>query len=176
MSERGTCMANKTDTLKNNTFLFSQNPEDRGSCYHCIRIFVRTPNILEKQECKSNHINSTTWNLKHPIFTLAGCVTLDRFENPTLENVCRRLDSETQIITLFAENYVPLNCRSSLEGVFHFAYQVVFFVFCHRWAWDWVLIVMILPITIQKQQLLLCLEILRKWASVKYVDRILRNH
>ena len=66
-------------------------------------------------------------------------MTLDRFENPTLENVCRRLDSETQIITLFAENYVPLNCRSSLEGVFHFAYQVVFFTFYHRLAWDRVL-------------------------------------
>ncbi|TRY74582.1 hypothetical protein TCAL_04595 [Tigriopus californicus] len=44
-------------------------------------------------------------------------------EEPTLENVCSRLNPLSQIITLFAENYTPINCRSSLEGVFHFAYQ-----------------------------------------------------
>ncbi len=54
----------------------------------------------------------------------AGCVNLPSHERPTLETVCRELDPDSQIITLFAENYTPLNCRSALEGVFHFAYQV----------------------------------------------------
>ena len=60
------------------------------------------------------------WNKNH----LAGCVTLRNNERPTLENVCKELDSEQQIITLFKENYSPINCRSSLEGVFHFSFQV----------------------------------------------------
>ena len=64
------------------------------------------------------------------IFT-AGCVTLEAGETPTLEGVCRRLDEESQIITLFAENYVPINCRSSLEGVFHFDYMVCMFYSNH---------------------------------------------
>lgn len=51
-------------------------------------------------------------------------MNLPSHERATLETVCRELDPESQIITLFAENYTPLNCRSALEGVFHFAYQV----------------------------------------------------
>lgn len=41
----------------------------------------------------------------------------------TVENVCRSLDTHQQLITLFSENYVPVNCRSSLEGVWNFAYR-----------------------------------------------------
>ena len=51
-------------------------------------------------------------------------MTLEGYEKATLEEVCKRLDPESQLITLFAENYTPINCRSSLEGVFHFDYQV----------------------------------------------------
>ena len=56
----------------------------------------------------------------------AGCVTVNKNSEraTSLEEVCRRLDPDQQIITMFAENYTPINCRSSLEGVFHFAYQV----------------------------------------------------
>ena len=63
---------------------------------------------------------------------LAGCVTLENGEVPILQNICRRLDPKQQIITMFAENYTPINCRSSLEGVFHFSYQVK-----HRNSFDW---------------------------------------
>ena len=52
----------------------------------------------------------------------AGCLNFNH--RPTLEEACRRLDSKQQLITFFAENYSPINCRSSLEGVFHFDYQV----------------------------------------------------
>ncbi len=34
------------------TFLFSNNPKDQTSCYHCVRIYVRTVNIIEKKESK----------------------------------------------------------------------------------------------------------------------------
>ena len=198
MSRRGTCMEHETDYGGTYTFLFSQNPSDPGSCYHCVKIYVRTVNIIEKQESKyfstiflefhhsvclqfdfgqsefniwknwvcydffdqselrkvknvnnskksanarkcykirkSHHflsililIQDTKWvkNILKADFTiLAGCVTLERGESPTLQNICRRMDPDTQLITLFAENYTPINCRSSLEGVFHFAYQV----------------------------------------------------
>ena len=56
----------------------------------------------------------------------AGCINFNNRNNrrPTLEEACRKLDVKQQLITLFAENYYPINCRSSLEGVFHFDYQV----------------------------------------------------
>ena len=58
------------------------------------------------------------------IIISAGCVS-DFAYMPTLDDVCRNLDKKQQLITLFAENYSPINCRSSLEGVFHFDYQVI---------------------------------------------------
>lgn len=53
---------------------------------------------------------------------LAPCQNL-RDEDATVERVCRALKPDQQLITLFSENYVPVNCRSSLEGVWNFAYQ-----------------------------------------------------
>ena len=72
-------------------------------------------------------------SMKHyieiPIFTVlfvpAGCVNLANGEEPTVERVCRELNTDQHLITLFSENYVPVNCRSSLEGVWQFAYQVI---------------------------------------------------
>ena len=52
MSRRGTCMEHETDFGGTYTFLFSQNPSDPGSCYHCVKIYTRTVNIIEKQESK----------------------------------------------------------------------------------------------------------------------------
>jgi hypothetical protein len=40
-----------------------------------------------------------------------------------MEDVCRNLNPDQNLITLFSENPVPINCRSSLEGVWQFAYQ-----------------------------------------------------
>lgn len=51
-------------------------------------------------------------------------MNLARDEEPTVERVCRELNPDQHIVTLFSENYVPVNCRSSLEGVWQFAYQV----------------------------------------------------
>lgn len=54
---------------------------------------------------------------------LADCVSIDE-ANPTVEHVCKSLNNDQQLVTLFSENFVPVNCRSSLEGVWQFAYQV----------------------------------------------------
>lgn len=51
-------------------------------------------------------------------------------EEPTVQRVCRDLNPDQQLITLFSENYVPVNCRSSLEGVWQFAYQVRYCLQC----------------------------------------------
>jgi len=40
-----------------------------------------------------------------------------------MEEVCRNLNPDQNLITLFSENPIPVNCRSSLEGVWQFAYQ-----------------------------------------------------
>lgn len=56
-------------------------------------------------------------------YVLASCVNLADDVEPTVENVCSSIRPNQQLITLFSENYVPVNCRSSLEGVWQFAYQ-----------------------------------------------------
>ncbi|PNF31490.1 hypothetical protein B7P43_G00751 [Cryptotermes secundus] len=98
MTRKGYCIALKEEYHVNYTFVFQDN-----KCYHCVKLLVRTVNVLEKLE--------------------TGCVNLARDEEPTVERVCRELNPDQHIVTLFSENYVPVNCRSSLEGVWQFAYQ-----------------------------------------------------
>lgn len=101
MTSRGECIDVKDDYHTNYTFVFRHNEDN---CYHCVKIIVRTVNVLEKME--------------------TGCVTFNNeVEEPSLERVCRGLRQDQQLITLFSENYVPVNCRSSLEGVWKFTYQ-----------------------------------------------------
>lgn len=54
-----------------------------------------------------------------------SCVNLPPGVEPTVGNVCRGLGNAQGFITLFSENYKPVNCRSALEGVWQFAYQVI---------------------------------------------------
>ncbi|XP_026473212.1 uncharacterized protein LOC113377199 [Ctenocephalides felis] len=98
VSNRGYCVDVKEEYHVNYTFVL----KDR-ECYHCVKLIVRTVNVLEKIE--------------------SVCVTLRPGEEPTVERVCRGLNPAQQLITLFSENYVPVNCRSSLEGVWQFTYQ-----------------------------------------------------
>ena len=51
-------MEHSTDFASNYTFLFAEDPERQDSCFHCVRIYVRTVNILEK-------IESESWLLTH---------------------------------------------------------------------------------------------------------------
>lgn len=104
----------------NYTFVFRKNV-----CYHCVKLIVRTVNVLEKLEGK--RILKISYR-RYILFTielsiLASCVNLPTGVEPTVENVCKGLRPDQQLITLFSENYVPVNCRSSLEGVWQFAYQ-----------------------------------------------------
>ncbi|XP_012271106.1 uncharacterized protein LOC105694740 [Orussus abietinus] len=98
MTNRGYCLDMKEDFHVNYTFVFQ-----RDVCYHCVKLIVRTVNVLEKLEM--------------------SCINLPRGMPPTVENVCAGLRPDQQLVTLFSENYHPVNCRSSLEGVWQFAYQ-----------------------------------------------------
>ncbi|KAK7603866.1 hypothetical protein V9T40_003865 [Parthenolecanium corni] len=100
MSNKGRCVNFQEENRVNYTFVFLNN---RNKCYSCVKIFVRTINVLEKIE--------------------SGCVTLLIGEHPTINTVCKSMKQDQQLVTLFSENFVPVNCRSSIEGVWQFAYQ-----------------------------------------------------
>ncbi|XP_060650234.1 uncharacterized protein LOC132787301 [Drosophila nasuta] len=74
-----------------------------AKCFKCVRTFMRTPNVFEKLESE--------------------CVSLAPGEEPTVENVCKVTKDDQRLITLFNENYVPTDCRSSLDGIWHFTHQ-----------------------------------------------------
>ncbi|XP_018333594.1 uncharacterized protein LOC108742778 [Agrilus planipennis] len=97
MTRKGICVAIKDEFYTNYTLVFK-----RETCYTCIKFLVRTVNVLEKMETSCQNIPESEF---------------------TLERVCSALLPDQQLITLFSENYVPVNCRSSLEGVWNFAYQ-----------------------------------------------------
>ncbi|CAG9760014.1 unnamed protein product [Ceutorhynchus assimilis] len=100
MTDKGTCVDIRDNFHVNYTMVLHRQNEN---CFICVKILVRTVNILEKME--------------------SPCITLPDNTEPTVERVCQSLDPHQQLITLFSENYVPVNCRSSLEGVWNFAYQ-----------------------------------------------------
>lgn len=54
MSERGRCVDVKKEHHLNYTFVF-QN-EQKNRCFHCVKILVRTPNVLEKLERKLKNV------------------------------------------------------------------------------------------------------------------------
>ncbi|KAJ8920205.1 hypothetical protein NQ315_011866 [Exocentrus adspersus] len=97
MTGRGVCVAIADNFHVNYTAVFKKD-----SCFTCVKFVVRTVNVLDKME--------------------TSCISMPEHE-ATVQNVCRVLDPHQQMITLFSENYVPVNCRSSLEGVWNFAYQ-----------------------------------------------------
>lgn len=120
---KGNCIDMKEEFHTNFTFVFRQDV-----CFHCVKFIVRTINVLDKLECKyflifSLHLKKIFFSKLSVSFS-AQCVNLPSGVVPSVENVCRGLRSDQQLITLFSENYVPYNCRSSLEGVWQFAYQV----------------------------------------------------
>ncbi|XP_030767437.1 uncharacterized protein LOC115891171 [Sitophilus oryzae] len=99
MTNRGTCYDIRDDYHVNYTMVFHKSEDN---CFRCVKILVRTVNVLEKIE--------------------SSCINVPE-DRATVENVCSSLDPHLQLATLFSENYVPVNCRSSLEGVWNFAYQ-----------------------------------------------------
>lgn len=51
MSNRGSCIDMKREHLVNYTFVFHNREND---CFYCVKILVRTVNVLEKIESKFN--------------------------------------------------------------------------------------------------------------------------
>lgn len=120
MTHRGTCLSSYHSHHVNYTFIF-QDPSN--TCYHCVKFFVRTVNILDKIECKYyNLVNSLLTTNPYFVSFLAGCKTLGD-QSQSLFSICDGISPDQQLITFFAENFVPVNCRSGLEGVWQFAYQ-----------------------------------------------------
>ncbi|KAK4875987.1 hypothetical protein RN001_012409 [Aquatica leii] len=97
MSRRGRCLAMKEEFHVNYTLIFKQD-----LCYTCVKFLVRTVNVLEKIE--------------------TPCVDAPE-DHVSIDTICHSSNSSQQLVTLFSENYVPVNCRSSLHGVWNFAYQ-----------------------------------------------------
>lgn len=100
MARYGDCV-NVLKDAADYTFVFKSRSQN---CYYCVKTYPRTLNVFEKIE--------------------SPCVTLEKDEEPSVERVCRGINDDQQLITLFNENYIPINCRSSLEGVWQFAFQV----------------------------------------------------
>lgn len=73
----------KADYHVNYTMVFKHT-----DCYYCVKLIVRTVNVLEK-------IEST-------------CINLKPGEEPTIQTVCRGLKNDQYLITLFSENSVPV--------------------------------------------------------------------
>lgn len=121
MTGRGNCLLSHHSHHVNYTFVFY---DEQTTCYHCVKFFVRTVNILDKIECEYCSLlilYSFVIKCIYYCFT-AGCKTL-RDKSPSLNSICDGINPDQQLISLFAENFVPVNCRSGLEGVWQFAYQ-----------------------------------------------------
>ncbi|KAK3851123.1 hypothetical protein Pcinc_017136 [Petrolisthes cinctipes] len=98
MSRHGQCVALKVYRYDHKALLFKNN-----ECYYCVRFHIRTVNILEKSATE--------------------CNSYKQGYKPSLDEVCAELEKHQTLVTMFNENYVPKNCRSAIEGVWHFAYQ-----------------------------------------------------
>lgn len=98
MTDRGKCIDVTSDNNDNFTFVFKKE-----SCHYCVRILLRTVNVLQKIE--------------------TGCVNLPHSDRPKIGRVCSKMDPTQNVATMFSENPTPKNCRSGLEGVWHFTYQ-----------------------------------------------------
>lgn len=54
MTRRGTCVTMKEEYHTNYTFVFRDNSDSiiNNNCYHCVKLIVRTLNVIEKLEGK----------------------------------------------------------------------------------------------------------------------------
>lgn len=84
-STHGRCIDQASLQFDNFTFVLQQ-----GSCYHCVRLLVRTLNVLEKIE--------------------TGCVNLNFNDRPSMASICRNLDPNQELVTMF--------CRFSFSCTF----------------------------------------------------------
>ena len=124
MTGRGSCKTWNTNHGGEYWFIFTEDARNPEACHHCVNLFVRTVNILEKRE--------------------SGCVQMTRQQVTNkaglIESVCGELYGlndhgelvgnlnigSKQKVTMFSEKYTPINCRSSIEGIFQFTYRYTF--------------------------------------------------
>ena len=52
MTGRGECKAFRTNYGGEYEYIFAERRNDDYSCHHCVHIYVRTVNIIEKKESK----------------------------------------------------------------------------------------------------------------------------
>ncbi|GFO36649.1 actin cytoplasmic type 5 [Plakobranchus ocellatus] len=86
---------------RNATMLMQKT--DLGNCYVCTDVLWRTPNILQ--------------------YKMSGCLT----QRSDIKDMCpgvNDLPSQDQLITLFRQTLVTVNCISTWEGVYQFSYEV----------------------------------------------------
>ncbi|KAG5670009.1 hypothetical protein PVAND_000296 [Polypedilum vanderplanki] len=97
-------LTNKTQKL--NLFKLEKNGSDfsiifqnNSDCFTCMKVFIRSYNIFE--------------SLQSP------CIN----DKPIFENICKEIKNDQKLITHFKLDYIPLICRSSIQGVYQFSYQ-----------------------------------------------------
>uniref|UniRef100_A0A1A9WQ33 Uncharacterized protein n=1 Tax=Glossina brevipalpis TaxID=37001 RepID=A0A1A9WQ33_9MUSC len=73
-------------------FAFKEKIKD---WFHCVKTFTQTVNVFEKYE--------------------GPCVFLSTGIKLTVENACKGIKADQQLITLFYENFVPINCHWKAE-------------------------------------------------------------
>ena len=78
MSNYGRCLEVKSHQKDNFTFALQ-----RDNCFYCVRLLIRTLNVLEKIE--------------------SGCVNLNPNDKPDLQSICRTLDPNQQLNTMFCK-------------------------------------------------------------------------
>lgn len=102
ISDRGRLKEFTTNNNDNFTLILHNNT---NNCYYCMRILIRTLNVLDKVEtqCISAHLSLGN-------------------RPASIASICRSLDPNQESVTLFSTNPVGKNCRSSLEGRWRFAY------------------------------------------------------
>ncbi|KAG9510265.1 Sorting nexin-14 [Fragariocoptes setiger] len=104
ITDRGPLMDMTSNNNDNFTLVLYNS---RNNCHYCVRLIIRTLNVIEKIETQ--------------------CITPasgQDFRPPSLGSLCRTLDSNQDYITMFSTNPSGKNCRSSLEGRWRFAYTI----------------------------------------------------
>ena len=79
-------------------FIFAERERDESSCHHCVSLFVRTTNIIEKME--------------------SGCVQLQAGQR-TFDNVCAATPADQQLVTMFrnkTETSIAETCKRGFCG------------------------------------------------------------
>ncbi|XP_047491560.1 uncharacterized protein LOC125040845 [Penaeus chinensis] len=76
----------------------------QSGCYICSRFLIRSWNVMERLD--------------------SFCITPEsRSSAPTASSICGWLDDRTEGYVMFRLDPSPINCRPSVHGLFHFAWQ-----------------------------------------------------